>query len=206
MVVAPVAAPAVTAGQSFDVLIQADDVADLAGAQMTVNYDPALLAFVDAALESAFDGCAGAFGDVSGALSLVFACGAGGQSGAPLALWKATFTSGAVTVATTTVLSITDVVAGNSQVPPQPILAVGATTTIAIVPGVCGDLNDDQVINVFDAITLLQVIVGLIEPTETQLKLGDVVRDGTINVFDAILVLQHIVGLTEITDCGPPAP
>ncbi|MCZ6790165.1 MAG: dockerin type I domain-containing protein, partial [Chloroflexi bacterium] len=79
-----------------------------------------------------------------------------------------------------------------------------ATTTVVIVSGVCGDVNDDGVINVFDAIMLLQIIVGLIEPTETQLKLGDVVHDGTINVFDAILLLQHIVGLTEITDCGPP--
>ena len=51
----------------------------------------------------------------------------------------------------------------------------------------------------------LQIIVGLIEPTETQLIQGDVVRDGLINVFDAIVILQHIVGLTEITECGPPA-
>ncbi len=69
--------------------------------------------------------------------------------------------------------------------------------------GTCGDLNDDGVINVLDAIIDLQIIVGLIEPTEAQLKLGDVVRNSTINVFDVILLLQHIVGLTEITGCGP---
>ena len=71
-----------------------------------------------------------------------------------------------------------------------------------VVAGTCGDVNDDGAINVFDAITLLQIIVGIIEPTPTQLRLGDVVRDGTINVFDAILLLQDIVGLTEITECG----
>ena len=70
----------------------------------------------------------------------------------------------------------------------------------------CGDLNGDGGVNIFDAIIDLQIIVGLIEPTELQLILGDVVRDGTINVFDAILLLQHIVGLTQITDCGPPVP
>ena len=87
-----------------------------------------------------------------------------------------------------------------------------ATDTITIfvaemppVGGTCGDLNGDEVVNVFDAIIDLQIIVGLINPTATQLKLGDVVRDGTINVFDAILLLQHIVGLTQITECGPPA-
>ena len=73
------------------------------------------------------------------------------------------------------------------------------------VPPACGDLNGNGIIDVFDAIIDLQIIVGLIVPTEAQLRLGDVVRDGTVNVFDAILVLQHIVGLTEITDCGPPA-
>ena len=68
----------------------------------------------------------------------------------------------------------------------------------------CGDLNGDGDINVLDAIIDLQIIVGLITPTETQLKVGNVVRDDTINVLDAILLLQHIVGLTEITGCGPP--
>ena len=81
----------------------------------------------------------------------------------------------------------------------------GSEPTPTVVVGVCGDGNDDAEVNVFDAIIILQIIVGLIDPTVTQLKLGDVVRDGTINVFDAILLLQHIVGLTEITECGPIA-
>ena len=69
--------------------------------------------------------------------------------------------------------------------------------------GICGDLNGDAAVDVFDAIVTLQVIVGLIEPTPAQAELGDVVRDGGTNVFDAILLLQHIVGLTQITSCGP---
>ncbi len=73
-----------------------------------------------------------------------------------------------------------------------------------VVGDTCGDLNGDGDVDVFDAIMELQIIVGLITPTEAQLKLGDVVRDGAIDVFDAILLLQHIVGLTETTECGPP--
>ena len=87
----------------------------------------------------------------------------------------------------------------------QTVQGAPATDVLEIIehrPG-CGDLNDDGLVNVFDAIIDLQIIVGLIEPTEAQLKLGDVVRDGTINVLDAILLLQHIVGLTVITECGP---
>ena len=83
-----------------------------------------------------------------------------------------------------------------------PVDVIGFVTSIV---GVCGDQNGDGFVNVFDAIIDLQIIVGLIEPTETQLIQGDVVRDGVINVFDAIVILQHIVGLTEITECGPAA-
>jgi len=70
---------------------------------------------------------------------------------------------------------------------------------------VCGDQNEDGNVDVFDAIIDLQIIVGLLEPTEEQQLLSDVVRDGQINVFDVILTLQHIVELTEITECGPPS-
>jgi uncharacterized repeat protein (TIGR01451 family) len=76
-----------------------------------------------------------------------------------------------------------------------------ATSEIAVAA--CGDLNGDGVVNVFDAIIGLQIIVGLVEPTAAQLKLSDVVRDGNVDVFDAILTLQHIVGLTQISGCGP---
>ena len=70
---------------------------------------------------------------------------------------------------------------------------------------VAGDLNRGVATNVFDAITTLQVIVGLVEPTAAQGMLGDLTRQGTIDVLDAITELQIIVGLTEITECGLPA-
>ena len=78
------------------------------------------------------------------------------------------------------------------------------TADVDIV-GVCGDLNDDGNVDVFDAIIILHAIVGNIEPTPAQLVLGDVDRDGSITVFDAILVLKHIVKEIEITECGLPA-
>ncbi len=83
--------------------------------------------------------------------------------------------------------------------------AVPASVTVQLLPGVCGDTNGDESIDVFDAILDLQIIVGLVSPSSAHMILGDVVRDGQINVFDAILTLQHIVGLTVITSCGPPA-
>ena len=76
--------------------------------------------------------------------------------------------------------------------------------TVLPPPTVCGDQNDDGNVDIFDVIIDLQIIVGLVVPTEEQQKLSDVVRDGQIDIFDVILTLQHIVGLTEITECGPP--
>ncbi len=78
---------------------------------------------------------------------------------------------------------------------------------VAVQPpdGVCGDLNDDELVNVFDAIIALQIIVGKIDPSEEQQVLGDVVRNGAIDVFDVVLMLRHIVGKAVITECGPPS-
>ncbi|MCH8899198.1 MAG: hypothetical protein IH942_01750 [Acidobacteria bacterium] len=71
--------------------------------------------------------------------------------------------------------------------------------------GSCGDLTGDDTVNVFDAITVLQIIVGLAEPSTVQSALADLNRDGDINVFDAITLLQIIVGLTDVHACGPVA-
>ena len=104
-----------------------------------------------------------------------------------------------------------------------PLLIVG-TTPVAIGAGfgvasesplpspisqelVCGDLNADGAIDIFDAIIGLQVIVGLVEPTPSIDIAADLNRDGAITVLDIITLLQQIVGLLGgIDDCGPPGP
>ena len=80
---------------------------------------------------------------------------------------------------------------------------LAARAIAAAAEGVCGDLTGDGVVNVFDAITTLQISVGLIQPTATQAVLGDLNRDLAINVFDAITVLQISVGLITVDQCGP---
>ena len=59
----------------------------------------------------------------------------------------------------------------------------------------CGDLNQDGLVSVFDAIILLQIGVGLVQPAPTQIVPGDLDPFGSINVFDAIFGLQVSVGL-----------
>jgi len=70
--------------------------------------------------------------------------------------------------------------------------------------GVCGDQNEDGQVTIQDVMIDLQIITGLIEATEEQVRLSDVVPDSEINIFDAILTLQHIVDLNQITTCGGP--
>lgn len=72
----------------------------------------------------------------------------------------------------------------------------------------CGDHNDDEMVNVQDVVTDLRIMVGLTEPTQTQRILGDLNRNGAIDLSDAILSLQHIVGLLSApTACGlAPTP
>ncbi len=81
---------------------------------------------------------------------------------------------------------------------------IPGVAVLPVVAGTCGDLDGDGIVDVSDAIIILQIVVGLVNPSSTQQTLGDLNRDGIIDVADAIIDLQIIVGLTEITECGTP--
>jgi hypothetical protein len=196
-----VAPPTVVGGTEFVVEIKADAVQNLAGAQATLTYDPSLLTFVSVQ-QALGAGCADASnGGTPGILSLAVAC-TSGHSGAPLTLWKVRFKAALVTQPTPTTLTIQNdgLVLGDASA--NEIPAVGASTTIVIIPGICGDQNGDGKVNILDAIIDLQIIVGLMRPTPEQLFLSDINRNGRIDVGDVVLTLQHIVGLFRITACG----
>ncbi len=58
-----------------------------------------------------------------------------------------------------------------------------------------GDVNDDRQINAADAILVLQIAAGLVEPTESQRLAADMDGNGEIRANDAIIVLRKVVGL-----------
>lgn len=66
-------------------------------------------------------------------------------------------------------------------------------TIHAIFAPLKGDLNGDGSVKSDDAIMILHISVGLLQPTERQLIAGDVNDDGKIGVDDAILALRKAV-------------
>jgi hypothetical protein len=68
-----------------------------------------------------------------------------------------------------------------------------------------GDVNDDNTVNVFDALLTLQYAVGLYHPVDetafrtaadvAPLEAGKPKGDSQVNVFDALAILRNAVGL-----------
>ena len=62
-----------------------------------------------------------------------------------------------------------------------------------------GDLNNDGVVNVQDAIWLLKSIAGTVELTPAQEVAADVNGDGKVNIVDAVLILRYSADLTKLS-------
>jgi len=69
---------------------------------------------------------------------------------------------------------------------------VGPTSTPSAL---YGDVNGDGNVTAFDAIFVLQHVVGLTTLSAEQQEAADVTDDGAITAYDAVLILQHSVGL-----------
>ena len=56
-----------------------------------------------------------------------------------------------------------------------------------------GDVNQDEVLNVLDIVTMVNFILGVLEPTSYQEYAGDLNEDETINVLDIVLIVNIIL-------------
>ncbi|MBN2735860.1 MAG: cellulase family glycosylhydrolase [Spirochaetales bacterium] len=65
----------------------------------------------------------------------------------------------------------------------------------------CGDVNDDDTVNIVDSLLIAQLYVGLIQQDEVIIEAADVNKDGSVNIVDALLVAQSYVGIIEL-DCN----
>ena len=56
-----------------------------------------------------------------------------------------------------------------------------------------GDLNLDDAINIVDVVMLVNIILGNIEPSETQLIVADLNNDTAINIADIVILINIIL-------------
>ena len=56
-----------------------------------------------------------------------------------------------------------------------------------------GDLNLDNMINIIDVVTLVNIILGNVEPSNTQMDIADINNDNSVNISDIILLINIIL-------------
>jgi hypothetical protein len=86
------------------------------------------------------------------------------------------------------------------------LLMIGSV--FPLISAESGDVNEDESINIVDALLVAQYYVGL-DPASFNADYGDVDCTGTINIVDALLIAQYYVGLINSFPCdetSPPTP
>ena len=98
------------------------------------------------------------------------------------------------------------------------VISTLLSSGISTAQAVAGDVNNDGVVNVFDALRVLQNAVGLYHPSDEPAfkSNADVAPldancnpkgDSKVDVFDALAILRHSVNLDAwIGSCPPPPP
>ena len=74
------------------------------------------------------------------------------------------------------------------------------TPTPTHIPSNCGDVNDDDVVDIVDALLIAQYYVQL-DPNPFNADVADVNGDGVIDIIDALLVAQYYVDLIDSLSC-----
>ena len=56
-----------------------------------------------------------------------------------------------------------------------------------------GDVNFDEIVNILDIITIVNFIMGTINPDPSQFSAADLNGDGSVNILDIINVINIIL-------------
>lgn len=108
-------------------------------------------------------------------------------------------------------VSVWDEVQGGFAPPlPVSVTGVGTTTTVAESVFRRGDANDDGVLDIADAVTLLTVLFPAGTPASgfSCLDAADANADGVVDIADPVVVLEHLFGAggtplpAPFPDCG----
>ena len=58
-----------------------------------------------------------------------------------------------------------------------------------------GDLNQDEIINILDIVSIVNIILGTNNPSSYELIAGDLNQDGIINILDIIAIVNIIISI-----------
>lgn len=72
--------------------------------------------------------------------------------------------------------------------------------SVKINTGLLGDVNEDGVVSILDAIIIQKHLVGLTNLTDSQKSVADANGDGVVSILDATLIQKYLVGI--ITTLG----
>ena len=75
--------------------------------------------------------------------------------------------------------------------------AVTEDMTVTAVYALLGDANGDGVVNTADAVYVLKIASGILDPDESVLKVCDVNGSGMVNTADATAILKFAAGMIE---------
>jgi len=68
-----------------------------------------------------------------------------------------------------------------------------------------GDVNSDGMVDVFDVIKTVNIILGInTDPTEVELCAADYDDSGTVDVFDVVKIVNYILGIGQARESAPP--
>ena len=63
------------------------------------------------------------------------------------------------------------------------------------ISGILGDVNFDENLNIYDAVMLVAIMLGIENGTDLQLSACDTNQDGLINIEDVVLLFEWILDI-----------
>ena len=78
-------------------------------------------------------------------------------------------------------------------------MPLGDNTALFITTGkvndyLMGDINADEAINVLDVVQLVNIVLGVIDPSGYQMIVSDMNLDGDINILDVVQLVNIVLG------------
>ncbi len=59
--------------------------------------------------------------------------------------------------------------------------------------GILGDINQDELINILDIVSLINIILGSSTPTDYEFWASDLNTDNTVNILDVVILVNTIL-------------